>query len=47
LSNQAGLALIGKVLERIKRNTLVDAAYLVRTGIASGNPVECFFSLSC
>jgi len=41
------LALIGKYLERIKRNALVDAAYLVRTGIASGDLVECFLSLSC
>jgi hypothetical protein len=34
LSNQAGLALIGKYLKRINFNTLVDPAFSVRSGIA-------------
>ena len=33
LSNQAGLALIGKYLKRINLNALVDPAFPVRSGI--------------
>ena len=35
LSNQAGLALIGKYLNRININSLVDPAFSVRSGIAN------------
>ncbi|HMS07578.1 MAG TPA: hypothetical protein PKD73_17650 [Burkholderiaceae bacterium] len=37
LSNQAGLALIGKYLKRINLNALVDPRFPVRSGIANSD----------
>jgi hypothetical protein len=47
LSNQAGLALIGKYLKRINLNALVDPAFLVRAGIANSDILKSYLSLLC
>jgi hypothetical protein len=47
LSNQAGLALIGKYLKHIQLNALVDPAYPVRSGIANSDILKSYLGLLC
>ena len=47
LSNQAGLALIGKYLNRININSLVDPAFSVRSGIANSDILKSYLGLLC
>jgi hypothetical protein len=47
LSNQAGLALIGKYLKRININALVDPAFSVRSGIANSDILKSYLGLLC
>lgn len=47
LSNQAGLALIGKYLKRININSLVDPAFSVRSGIANSDILKSYLGLLC
>ncbi len=47
LSNQAGLALIGKYLKRININALIDPAFPVRSGIANGDILKSYLGLLC
>jgi hypothetical protein len=47
LSNQAGLALIGKYLKCINLNRLVDPAYPVRSGIANSDILKSYLGLLC
>lgn len=47
LSNQAGLALIGKYLKRINLNSLVDPAFPVRSGIANSDILKSYLGLLC
>jgi hypothetical protein len=44
LSNQAGLALIGKYLKRININALVDPAFSVRSGIANSDILKSYLA---
>jgi hypothetical protein len=45
LSNQAGLALIGKYLKRINLNALVDPRFPVRSGIANSDVLKSYLGL--
>ena len=47
LSNQAGLALIGKYLKRINLNALVDPAFPVRSGISNSDILKSYLALLC
>ena len=47
LSNQAGLALIGKYLKRININALIDPAFPVRSGIANSDILKSYLGLLC
>lgn len=47
LSNQAGLALIGKHLKRININALIDPAFPVRSGIANSDILKSYLGLLC
>ncbi len=47
LSNQAGLALVGKYLKRININSLVDPAFSVRSGIANSDILKSYLGLLC
>ena len=47
LSNQAGLALIGKYLKRINLNALVDPAFPVRSGVANSDIFKSYLGLLC
>ena len=47
LSNQAGLALIGKYLKRINLNALVDPRFPVRSGIANSDVLKSYLGLLC
>ena len=47
LSNQAGLALIGKYLKRINLNALVDPGFPVRSGIANSDLLKSYLGLLC
>jgi hypothetical protein len=47
LSNQAGLALIGKYLKRINLNSLVDPAFPVRSGVANSDILKSYLGLLC
>lgn len=47
LSNQAGLALVGKYLKRININRLVDPTFSVRSGIANSNILKSYLGLLC
>jgi hypothetical protein len=47
LSNQAGLALIGKYLKRININSLVDPVFSVRSGIANSDILKSYIGLLC
>jgi hypothetical protein len=47
LSNQAGLAMIGKYLKRININSLVDPAFAVRSGIANSDILKSYLGLLC
>ena len=47
LSNQAGLALIGKYLKRINLNALVDPAFPVRSGISNSDILKSYLGLLC
>jgi Transposase DDE domain group 1 len=47
LSNQAGLALIGKYLKRININSLVDPTFSVRSGIANSDILKSYLGLLC
>jgi hypothetical protein len=47
LSNQAGLALIGKYLKHIQLKALVDPAYPVRAGIANSDILKSYLALLC
>jgi hypothetical protein len=47
LSNQAGLALIGKYLKRINFNALVDPAFSVRSGTANSDILKSYLGLLC
>jgi hypothetical protein len=47
LSNQAGLALIGKYLKRINFNSLVDPTFSVRSGIANSDILKSYLGLLC
>ena len=47
LSNQAGLALIGKYLKRINFNGLVDPSFSVRSGIANSDILKSYLGLLC
>ena len=47
LSNQAGLALVGKYLKRININSLIDPAFSVRSGIANSDILKSYLGLLC
>lgn len=47
LSNQAGLALVGKYLKRININSLIDPAFCVRSGIANSDILKSYIGLLC
>ena len=47
LSNQAGLALIGKYLKRLNFNALVDPVFPVRSGIANSDILKSYLGLLC
>lgn len=47
LSNQAGLALVGKYLKRININSWVDPAFSVRSGIANSDIIKSYLGLLC
>jgi hypothetical protein len=47
LSNQAGLALIGKYLKRINLNSLVDPVFAVRSGVANSDILKSYLGLLC
>jgi hypothetical protein len=47
LSNQVGLALIGKYLKRINFNGLVDPTFSVRSGIANSDISKSYLGLLC
>lgn len=47
LSNQAGLALVGKYLKRININGLMDLAFSVRSNIANSNILKSYLGLLC
>ena len=45
LSSQAGLALVGKYLQRININALVNPRFPVRSGIANGDLLKCYLAM--
>jgi hypothetical protein len=47
LSSHAGLAFIGKYLQRININALIDPAFPVRSGIANSDIVKSYLGLLC
>lgn len=47
LSNQDGLALIGKYLKRINLSRLVDPAFPVRSGVANSDILKDYLGLLC
>ena len=47
LSNQAGLAWVGKYLKRININSLIDPAFSVRSGIANSDILKSYLGLLC
>lgn len=47
VSNQAGLALVGKYLKRININSWVDPAFSVRSGIANSDIIKSYLGLLC
>ena len=47
LSSNAGLALVGKYLQRINLNALVDCHFPVRSGVANSDILKCYVALLC
>ena len=47
LSSHAGLAFIGKYLQRINVNALIDPAFPVRSGIANSDIVKSYLAMLC
>ena len=47
LSSHAGLAFIGKYLQRINLNALIDPAFPVRSGIANSDILKSYLGLLC
>ena len=45
LSSQAGLALVGKYLQRININALVNPRFPVRSGIANSDLLKCYLAM--
>ena len=45
LSSQAGLALVGKYLQSININALVDPKFPVRSGVANSDLLKCYIAM--
>lgn len=42
LTSEGGLALIGRLFNRIKPAAMIDAAYPIRSGIATSDILKCY-----